>query len=756
MTRISSGAGTIGGGGDDDGDDDDGDDNQTTRSGRDSKLRRVIERARTRRRDTTSSDRTQRQESGGSRPASPDDDGDVTDNMGPSPDSGEAAPSASQGPPALDRSVPGSERTGVTRPSEQVETAATEQAVLRSRAAAETKLDESEVRSVDPSSGRVRVTSAGRERLAAEQFQEQRFQARDEALRTKAGDPTASVDIPLGDFKTDELQFEAADGTVRVSPTEEAKERVLRERAASQSDRFDEDDIAIVRVGRDERLEARVKQSAGTREARQQLAEREGVDADDVVVRQPEPGRFVAEEREGPPVEVDVSTDAGALFERATGDGDAGAPLDVDASVDRDSRTGQVAATGFAGVAAPEPTSSLTGGLLAGGAVATAVTVDALRRSDEVGIGEGVQRSELDVGSGGTVSELDVGAGAGATTTEVEITEPTIQEVEPTDPADVTEVEIGEGSEGAREQASDDTVVPEEFPLPGRDFPANPREDAVQRRNEPSDVLDTSTGVTIGESQQTSEDVADGAVGSSTQSEILEEVQRDINNPVERDRGGAFRPEREFPTGSSAVVSQEVARTESATEPQVTMGEETLAVSERAVDGGTAGVPPNGRLGAELSLAASADSQRSSSDLGGENLGVGAGTTAIQNGQLASDLVTKQVLLGQDAAYGERQAVGTGAETVTENVFETETATETVTETGAATVPGFGLPTQDGSGQPTEGGGSTGAPFPAVPGGNAGGAGGVFEARDDEIFPSGILTGAEAFELFFGDGSDDD
>jgi hypothetical protein len=557
----------------------------------------------------------------------------------------------------------------------------------------------------------------------------QRSRARNKELKTKAGG-----DVPLGEFGTDELQFETADGTVRVSPTEDAAERVLRERAASQSDRFNEDDIAIVGVGQGERLEARVTQSAATREARQQLAEREGVDADDVVVRQPEPGRFVAEEREGPPVEVDVSADAGALVDRAAGDDDAGAPLDVDASVDRDSRTGQVAAAGLAGVAAPEPTSSLTGGLIAGGAIATAATVDALRRSDEVGIGEGVQRSELDVGSGGTVSELEVGAGAAATATEVEVTEPTVQEVEPTDPADVTEVEIGEGSEGAAGQASDDTVVPGEYPLPGRDFPANPREDTVQRRNEPSDVLDTSA--VIDQGTGTGDLPSPGETPEIGEPTIGEEI------------GAGTGAERSFPTGSEAVVSEELERAEAASESEVTSGEETLDISERAADAEVAGSAPGSAARSPPAAAETDDSVSTSTDIFSESVAGSAAVASSLSTDVAADTTTSTAV--------EDQAVGTGAETVTENVFETETTTETVTETGTATVPGFGLPTQGGPGPgpPTEGGGSTGLPFPAVPGGNAGGAGGAFEARDDEIFPSGILTGAEAFELFFGDSDD--
>lgn len=738
MTRIDAGGGTAGGGGGGD----DGGENQPDSSGSDSKVRRVTKRARVRQRDTTSSGRTRPRDAGGADAPNVSDTptGEIadppptrTDNSAGAGSPGGAAPSASQEPAAPEAAVPSTKRTGLAVPSEQTEAAAAEQAALRSRAAAETELDESEVRSVDPSSGRVRVTAAGRERLAAEQFQEQRSQARKEALPTKAG-AEGGEDIPLGEFRSDELEFDATDdGSVQVSPTDDAAERVLRQRAASQSDRFDEDDIAIVRVGQGERLEARVTQSAATREARQQLAEREGVDADDVVVRQPEPGRFVAEEREGPPVEVDVSTDAGALVDRAAGDGDAGAPLDVDASVDRDSRTGQVAAAGLAGVATPEPVSSVTGGLVAGGAVATALTVDALRRSNEVGIGEGVQRSELDVGSGGTVSELEVGAGAGATATEVEVTEPTVQEVEPGDP-EATEVEIGEGSEGAAGQASDDTVVPGEYPLPGRDFPANPREDVVQRRNEPSDVLDTSA-------------VIDQGTGTSDLPSPGETPE--IGEPtIGEETGAGTGAERSFPTGSEAVVSEEITRAESASESEVTSGEETLDVSERAADAEVAGSAPGSAARSPPAAAETDDSVSTSTDIFSETLAGSAAVASSLSTDIAADTGTSTAV--------EDQAVGTGAETVTENVFETETATETLTETGTGTVPGFGLPTQGGPGPgpPTEGGGSTGLPFPAVPGGNAGGAGGAFEARDDEIFPSGILTGEEAFDIFFGDSDD--
>ena len=44
-------------------------------------------------------------------------------------------------------------------------------------------------------------------------------------------------------------------------------------------------------------------------------------------------------------------------------------------------------------------------------------------------------------------------------------------------------------------------------------------------------------------------------------------------------------------------------------------------------------------------------------------------------------------------------------------------------------------------------------PIPGILGGGDGGRGTAFEVREDEVFSSGILTGDEAFDLFFNDDS---
>jgi len=461
-----------------------------------------------------------------------------------------------------------SQRLGLTRPSESTERAAAQQQNLRQRAAETTGLNEEEITTVDPTTGEIGLTESGRKSLARQQFQEQRRQARRESLKTGA-----NADVPLGSYSSDELEYKPTDDeTVTVSPTRDAAEEKLKERAARQDERFDESDIAVVGVGQEEKLVARVRPPAARREAREKLAQREGVDAEDIVVEQTEPGKFVAEEREGPPVDVNVNADAENLFARAAGE-DADAPGSVDVDVDKSSRAGKVAAAGVAGVAAPEPSTSIAGGLVAGGAIGTALVADAVRRSNEVPIGEGVQRTELDV-SEQTTSELEVGGSVGSTT-EVEVSEPSVQEVEPGAAQDVTEIEVGEdaGATNGR-QTADETVVPEEYPVPGRDFPANPRKDTIQRDNTPQDILDTGAAI--------DQPTTPGGLPSPGDTPEIEPTT--VEQPT--DGTGAVR---EFPTGSEAVVSEPQERLEQAQQSEVTSGEDTLTVAERAVDREIAG-----------------------------------------------------------------------------------------------------------------------------------------------------------------------
>ena len=609
---------------------------------------------------------------------------------------------------------------------------------LQSAVAAESdRFDEDDIERVERTDdGRVRaeLTDDTRREVAQD-----RFATRREASR-RLQEP-ANADVPLGQFQQNELRFEPTDdGSVRVEPTDDARREALQERAARQDDRFDESDIAVVGVGPadDQEFETRVRPAAAREVARQQLAERDHVDAEDVVVTQEGPDRFVAEEREAPPVSADADVNVENLFASGRGE-DAPAPVNVDADINPDRTSGKVAAAGLAGVAAPEPVSSTGGALLAGGAVAGALAVDAARRS-EVGLGDGIQRTEVDVSE--PSSELAVSSGSAATATEVEVTEPTVQEVEPTDPEGVTEVSVGrESGAGETAQPADDTVVPGEYPLAGRDFAADPRRDAVRQETDPEAVLDTRGAATIGAGEQLTEEGTGSSVGSGTQSEILEEVRRDINNPVERDRSGAFRPEREFPTGSSAVVSEEVGRLESAAEPQVTSGEETLEASERAIDGQVAGVPP-GRTGGELLTGAAATDTVFELNQAAEIRAASAtGTATAPDVNTAVDTAVDTTPIQETALTQESVTAAAAAnEFFNEGGFNTETATGNPD----VTVGGPSTPTPRTPGIPTP-------PIPGLPGGGGGGRGTTFETREDEVFSSGILTGDEAFDLFFGD-----
>ena len=586
-------------------------------------------------------------------------------------------------------------------------------------AADDPRIDEADIERVERTDDGVRPVL---EPDAREAFARQRVAQRREFAAATGSNPNG----PLSSFGRQDLQFEATDdGGVEVRPTDAAVESRLRSQVAAQSDRFDREDTTIVRVGQDERLTARVSPAAARREAREQLAARDDVDAEDVVVTQPEPGRFVAEEREGAPVSVDVNSEPNALFARARGERSADAPLDVDASADRSRRTGQIAAAGLAGVAVPEPTSSVTGGLVAGGAVATALAADAVRRSDEVGLGDGVQRTEVEVGDQ-SVNELEA-TGSVGTTTEVEPGEPTVQEVEPGGPEDVTEVGIGGGSgETTAEQPRDDTVVPEQYPLAGRDFAADPRRDAVQQETDPEAVLET--GAVI--------DNPTGTGDLPSPGETPEIGESDIGTDV--GTGSQSEVDREFPTGAEAVVSEEIGRAEAAAEPEVTAGAETPAVSEREVDGQVAGSGASG-VGSDA-LAPAVDESATQS---------GTGTAAIATG-VAGAATTSQAIANTAAASSFGTATETGVETTPVTVAETATPfeqgfeTTTTTGTTTETVGTPSTPTPRTPGIPTP-------PIPGVPGGGGGGRGTALETSEDEVFSSGILTGDEAFELFFGD-----
>jgi hypothetical protein len=592
---------------------------------------------------------------------------------------------------------------------------------LQSAVAAESdRFDEDDIERVERTDdGRVRaeLTDDTRREVA-----EDRFATRREASR-RLQNP-ANADVPLGQFQQNELRFEPTDnGSVRVEPTDDARREALQERAARQDERFDESDIAVVGVGPadDQEFETRVRPAAAREVARQQLAERDDVDADDVVVTQEGPDRFVAEEREAPPVSADADLNVENLFARGRGE-DAPAPVDVDADVNPDRTSGKVAAAGLAGVAAPEPISSTGGALVAGGAVAGALAVDAARRS-EVGLGDGVQRTEVDVSE--PSSELAVSSGSAATATEVEVTEPTVQEVEPTDPEGVTEVSVGrETGGGETAQPADDTVVPGEYPLAGRDFAADPRRDAVRQETDPEAVLDT--GAVI--------DNPTGTGDLPSPGETPEIGESDIGSDI--GTGSQSEVSRKFPTGAEAVVSEEIGRTEAAAEPEVTAGAETLAVSERQVDGEVAGSGASSAIAGALAVDESATRS-------------GTGTAAIATG-VAGAAATSQAIANTAAVSSFGTATETGFETTPVTVAETATPfeqgfeTTTTTGTTTETVGGPPTPTPRIPGIPTP-------PIPGLPGGGGGGRGSAFETREDEVFSSGILTGDEAFDLFFGD-----
>lgn len=460
--------------------------------------------------------------------------------------------------------------------------------------------------------------------------------------------------------------------------------------------------------------------------------------------------------------DVDVTTNADA---RSEPDGSGGtipdrirSGVDSARSVGGDvqdrlpGRTGEAAALGAGIAAIPEPTpaTEVAGGGLAVGATVVGGSIlaaDAARRS-EVGIGD-VTPSELDPtrsrrgsselgisDSSSRTSELEP-ASAGITGAEVSISDPTGR----------PEVSIpggGTATGGETAPGTGDSVVPGEFPTAGRDFPADPSQEFV-RDTDPSDLIgsgvDTATGVTIGTGTgETVERDPTGSVGTGTGTgtagDIMDEVRRDIENPVERGPGGAFRPERAFPTGSSAVVGAETGRLERAIERDIEIGGTGFGTGVGV--GPTPRDPIGGGLGDQQPGTEPGIGVGDIAGTGtGTEISTGPGTTTEP---LETTLTRERALTGQQQAQAQAQAFG---QTVAQQqamaqpqAFENAFANPTLSELGFggggggsssrdAPRPGFEL--EEADSDPTE----------------------IVTSFGDARFDSGILGGDQAFEDLF-------
>ena len=244
------------------------------------------------------------------------------------------------------------------------------------------------------------------------------------------------------------------------------------------------------------------------------------------------------------------------------------------------STSGAIAGAALAGVAVPEPASSVGGAAVLGGLAAGAVIADAARRSE-------LEPSEFNP----DIPELEPGQ---QQRNELEPGQQQRNELEPsTDRFGLSELGIGEqlnqpeitigestgGSRGTR--SPDETVVPGEFPLPGRDIPADPSQEFVDRSPDPSDVVSSSTSTAVDSGSTINDGIESPTINDGIESPTIEE-----------DEPG-FDQTRDFPTSSDrSRINDETVR-----DPEITT--QTTEITEPfspTVSSGS-GVSPTRGLG---------------------------------------------------------------------------------------------------------------------------------------------------------------
>ena len=258
--------------------------------------------------------------------------------------------------------------------------------------------------------------------------------------------------------------------------------------------------------------------------------------------------------------------------------------LDVDSSTTRSA----VAGAALAGVAAPEPVSSGAGAAVLGGLAAGAIVADTVRRSEldpsefnpdipELQPGQRQQnelepgqrqQNELDAPSNDQIGQSELGIGE-------QLNQP--------------EITIGEstgGSTGTR--PADETVVPGDFPLPGRDVPADPSQEFIDRSPDPSDVVSSSTSTAVDSGGATVDQPSSPTINDGFDSPTIEEDEPGFDAP------------REFPTGGG---SSRIDYDDETVDPEVGTGTQTTEITEpvspTVAAGGSALGPGLGGVGAE-------------------------------------------------------------------------------------------------------------------------------------------------------------
>jgi hypothetical protein len=325
-------------------------------------------------------------------------------------------------------------------------------------------------------------------------------------------------------------------------------------------------------------------------------------------------------------------------------------------------RTGEAAALGATVAAVPEPTpvTEVTGATIAGGALLVGGGILASRAArNELEIGERIP-DELETGrSRQEIREMQATDSTGIMQSELEATAGTAQnELDVGAPRPDAELDITDTGDSAPTSGrSEESVVPGEFPLPGRDIARNPRVDAPEETS-PDDVVggaETATGVAIGREESTGGGTTGGSVQRrQQQNEMLREILDVDDDVVLGEDGGGFVARRDFPTGAGAVIGRELQRTEQSQAP----GVEATTAAGLGIGAGSGPRDPLGPLVDDRTRAG-----------GGGAFGTG-----------------RELTVGAITATEPGQEPGVGIEpgTATDTATETQPATETATATDTA------------------------------------------------------------------------
>lgn len=517
--------------------------------------------------------------------------------------------------------------------------------------------------------GQVRgaLTDEARERLAREQFEE----------RADVGSNTvAAAPEPIDRFDPDELVFQTRGDTVEVRPTDQAQREFLREQVASRDDDISPSDVQVQEQNGEFVATAEVSESELER-----LQE----------FSQPQLSDFVTRD-----------------FNPETGEYEMGLAFDEDDLPMADSGAASgVAAAGATAVAVPEPTTSAGGALVLGGLGTAAIAEETLgdgdiltrtrrertsaeRMAAEASVQGGPVSSELDVREP-QQSEIEVGetqvdeltvdeqaaaGGATASQSELEVREPRQRELEPRE-QQVDELPLEPAEEPdtgrSREQTArrDDTVVPEDFPLPGRDVPADRTQEFVRDR-EPVDILTelAPAAQQVGRQREQIGEREPDRVRRERQRRRDRELEEILRGPDDDVFIGRRRlPRREFPTGRGAVVGL----AEEAQEPEVQVDDPGTIERSEFEQGFAQRAPTDTLLGAD---------QRGRQDALGLQGAVERVDAAQRAGVAQDQALRQEQRLEQELAFDQaletEQAAETAELTATDVAFQEELATENV------------------------------------------------------------------------------